>query len=87
MRLYGGELLATCPTPRLENHPLLAVCDFIQHIHSYPPYLEAFFSICNMRWFHALVIRDPLNIACMGDIRMCKYFWLNSPKGRHHLET
>jgi hypothetical protein len=26
---YGEELLAACPTPKLEDHPLLAVHNFI----------------------------------------------------------
>jgi len=41
---YGEELLATRPTPKLEDHSLSAVCEwlFIQYICSYPPY---------WRWF------------------------------------
>ena len=37
-RFYGKELLAPCPTPKMEDHPLSAVYDlFIQYIHSDPP--------------------------------------------------
>jgi hypothetical protein len=34
---------------------------FIQYISSYPPYLEAVFSIHNLRTSHAVVIGDPDN--------------------------
>jgi hypothetical protein len=34
----------------------------MQYIHSYPPYLEAFSSIRNLRMHHAVVTRDPLNM-------------------------
>jgi hypothetical protein len=57
---YGEELLAPRPAPKLEDHPL--VCfpqQLIQYIRSYPPYLEAVSSICNLRTCHAMVTRDP----------------------------
>jgi hypothetical protein len=46
----------------------------IQYIHSYPPYLEAVFSISNLRTRHAVVTRDPLNMArwsCGGETVGC----------------
>jgi hypothetical protein len=46
----GGEPFVGCP--RL----------LIQYICSYPPYLEAFSSIHNLRTRHAVVTRDPPNI-------------------------
>ena len=35
-------MLAPRPTPKLEDHPLSAVRDFIQFIRSYPPYRRPF---------------------------------------------
>jgi len=32
IRFYGEELLASCPTPKLEGHPLLAVREFLFNI-------------------------------------------------------
>jgi hypothetical protein len=52
------------PNPQAEG-PLLVGCPrlLIQYIRSYPPYLEAVFSIRNLRTRHALVTRDPPNMA------------------------
>jgi hypothetical protein len=47
----GGPPLVGCP-------PLL-----IQYIRSYPPYLEDFSSIRNLRTRHAMVTKDPTNMA------------------------
>jgi hypothetical protein len=33
-----------------------------QYIHSYPPYLKAFSSICNLGTCHAVVTGNPLNM-------------------------
>jgi hypothetical protein len=52
---YGEELLALPPhvgCPRL----------LIQYIRSYLPYLEAFYSIRNLRTRHAVMTRDPPNV-------------------------
>jgi hypothetical protein len=42
---YGEELLAPCPTPKLENHPLSAVCDclfnvFAATLHNWRPFFH-----------------------------------------------
>jgi hypothetical protein len=53
------------PPPNLQaGGPPLVGCPrlLIQYIHSYPPYLEAFSSIRNLRTCHAVVTRDPLNM-------------------------
>jgi hypothetical protein len=34
----------------------------LQYIRSYPPYLEAISSICNLRAHHAMVTGNPLNM-------------------------
>jgi len=60
--LHWG-LVSPMPTSKLENNPLPAVPQLlIQYIHSYPPYLEAFSSIHNLRMCHAVVTRDPPNM-------------------------
>jgi len=51
--VYGEELLAPHPTPKLEDHSLSAICAVIQYIHSYPLYLEA---IPNLQTGHAIMI-------------------------------
>ena len=39
IRFYGEEVLATCPTPKLEDHPLSAVRDYLFIIFAAtPPY-------------------------------------------------
>jgi hypothetical protein len=64
-----GGLLAPRPTPKLEGHRLSAVCDLlIQYIHSHPPYLEAGSSIHKLRMHHAVVTRDPLNMAIKQNV-------------------
>jgi hypothetical protein len=42
------------------------VQQLIQNICSYPPYLEAFSYICNLKTFHAVVTRDLLNMQQYG---------------------
>jgi hypothetical protein len=42
---YGEGLLTPCPTPKLEGHPLLSVCDclfniFAANLHSWRPFLH-----------------------------------------------
>jgi hypothetical protein len=50
---YGEELLAPISTPKLEGPPLVCCPQLlVQYIHSYPPYLEAVSSICNLRRTH-----------------------------------
>jgi hypothetical protein len=53
---YGEGLLAPRPTPKLENHPLLAVCDFLFNVfaatlHIWRPFLHP----------------QPKDVPCHGD--------------------
>jgi hypothetical protein len=50
----------SCPMPHPKAGPPLVGCPclLIQYIRSYPPYLDVI-SICNLRTYHAMVIRDP----------------------------
>jgi hypothetical protein len=59
---YNEELLAPCPTPKLEDQPAGCLQLLIQYIRSYPPYLEAVSSIHNLRTHCAMVTRDPPNM-------------------------
>ena len=52
---YGKKLLATRPTPKLEDHHLSAVCDCLFNIHSYPPYWRLFLYL------------QPKDMPCRGD--------------------
>jgi len=43
IRFYGKELLAPCPTPKVEDHHLSAIRDCLfKNISSYPPYWRPF---------------------------------------------
>jgi hypothetical protein len=58
---YGGGLLAPPSNPQAGGpHPVGCSRLLIQYICSYPPYLEAVFSICNLRMRHAVVTEDQL---------------------------
>jgi hypothetical protein len=54
-------VVSPSPNPQAGGPPLVG-CPrlLIQYICSFPPYLEAFSSICNLRTRHAVVTRDPL---------------------------
>jgi hypothetical protein len=69
--LYGEELLAPRPTPKLEDHPLSAVLDWF-NIFAAAIKLEAFSSIRNLRTRHAVVTRDPPNMEYYN-IKILKY--------------
>jgi hypothetical protein len=56
---YCEEFLAPRPTPQAGGPPLVGC----QYIHSYPPKLEGVSSIRNLRTCHAVVTRDPPNMA------------------------
>jgi hypothetical protein len=51
------QLLTLSPTPPKAGEPSLFSFSrvFIQCIHSYPPYLEAVPSICNLKTHHVMV--------------------------------
>ena len=52
---YGEGLLALHPTPKLEDHPLSAVCDCLFNIFTATLYTGGCASICNLRMRHAVV--------------------------------
>jgi hypothetical protein len=51
------------PPPKLKDHPLSAIRDWlIQYICSYPPYVEGFSFIHKLKNCNAVMIIDPLKI-------------------------
>jgi len=52
---YAEELLVPCPTPKLDYHPLLAVCDCLFHIFMATLHIIGCSSIFNLRMCHAIV--------------------------------
>jgi len=54
IRFYDEELLAPCPTPKLENHPLSAVHDCLFTIFVATHHIGDRSSICNLRKSHAM---------------------------------
>ena len=53
--LYVEELLAPCPTPKMENHPLSAVRDCLFSIFTATLHIVGRSSIRNLRTRHAVV--------------------------------
>jgi hypothetical protein len=58
---YGEDLLAPCPTPKLENHPLMTVCDclfkmFVANLH-----IGSHSSISSLMMCHAMVTGTHLS--------------------------
>ena len=54
IRFYGEELLATCPTPKLEDHLLSAVRDCLFNIFASTLHIGGRFSIRSLRKRHAV---------------------------------
>ena len=58
---YGEELLAPRPTPKLEDHPLLAVRDCSFNIFAVTLHIESRTSIRNLRTRHAVATGTHLS--------------------------
>jgi hypothetical protein len=52
-RFYGEELLAPCPTPKLEDHTLSTVCGSLFNIFTATLHIGGHSSICNLRMHQA----------------------------------
>ena len=61
---YGEYLLAPRPTPKLENHRLSAVCDFLFNIFRAAPHIGSCSSVHNVRTCHRLRMFE--NMVLMG---------------------
>jgi len=55
IRFYGEELLAPCPTPKLEDQPLSAVRDCLFNIFVATLHIGGRSRIRNMRTRHAML--------------------------------
>ena len=60
-RFYSGELLALCPTPKLGDHSLSAVCDCLFNILATTLHIGGRSSIRNLRTHHAVVTVTQLS--------------------------
>ena len=58
---YVEELLAPCPYPKLEDHPLLAVRDRLFNIFAATLYIGGRSFICNLRMCHTVVTGTHLS--------------------------
>jgi hypothetical protein len=56
---YGEELSTSCPTPKLEDYPLLAVCECLFIIFTATLYIGGCSFVHKLRTRHAVVM-DPL---------------------------
>jgi hypothetical protein len=56
---YNEELFASCKTSKLGDH--LSVTTTL-YICSYLPYLEDMSTICDLRKYHDVVTRNPVNM-------------------------
>jgi hypothetical protein len=61
----GEELLAPRPTPKLEDHPLSAVCDCWFNIFATAFLTEGRYSVHNQRTWRAVVTRT--HVSCISD--------------------
>ena len=61
IRFYGEELLAPRPTPKLEDHPLSAVCDCLFSTFVATVHVEERYSIRNLRTRYAVVTGTHLS--------------------------
>jgi len=56
---YSEELLAPCSIPKLEDHPLLAVCNCLFNMFAATLHIGDHSSIHNLRMWH-IMVSDPL---------------------------
>jgi len=61
-RFYGEELLAPRPTPKLEDHPLSAVRDYLFNIFAATLHTGGHSSIHNLRTRHGVVTGTRLSL-------------------------
>jgi hypothetical protein len=68
IRFYGEKLLASRPTPKLENHPLSAVRDCLLNIFAVTLHIEGRYSIRNLRTRHAVVTGTYLSLTLRSTV-------------------
>ena len=64
---YSEELLAPRPTPKLEDHPLSAVHDYLFNIFAATLHIGGRSSIRNLRTHHAMLTGTHLPRFCVGE--------------------
>jgi len=75
---YGEELLAPRPTPKLEDHPLSAICDYLFNIFAATLYIVGPSSIRKLRTRHAVVTGTHLShmdIYSNSTIKSTQAYW------------
>jgi hypothetical protein len=73
------------PNPQAGGPPFAGCLRLhIQYIRSYPPYLEAVPSIRNLRMRHAVVTRDPPNMAAVGNVLLKLSPWIGEWLFKQH---
>ena len=82
-RFYGG-LLARNPTPKLENHALSAVRDWLLNIFAYTLHIGGRSSIRKLRTRHAVVYLSS-SLAYMGERRGVYRVLVGKPEGKELL--
>ena len=73
IRFNREELLAPCPPPRLEDHPLSAVRDCLFNIFTATLHIGGHSSIHNLRMHHAVVAGTHLSRGKYLFIYLCIY--------------
>jgi len=66
MRFYGEELLAPCPIPKLEEHPLSAVRDSLFNIFATTLHIGGRSSSRNLRTRHSVVTGPTIAIVVVS---------------------
>jgi len=96
MGFHGEALLAPCPTPKLEDHPLSAVRDCLFNLFAATLHIGGRFSIRNRRTRHAVVTGTHLSHGVLWDLNTLEFgrklqtsgetYWLNI-QDRRFLKT
>jgi hypothetical protein len=82
--LYGEEMLAGLPTPKLEDHIFSAVCDYLFNIFAYTLHIGGSSSIRKLRIRHAVVyLSSPLTY--LRERRVAYRVLVEKPEGKKPL--
>jgi hypothetical protein len=73
-KMSYSELLAPRPTPKLEDHPFLAVCNCLFNIFAATLHIRGRSSIHNLRTRHAVVTGTHLSCIC-NNLKHIRELW------------
>jgi hypothetical protein len=81
-------MLAPHPTPKLEDHPLPAVCDCLFNIFTATLHIGGRSSICNLRMHHAVVTGAHLSWSklCLTEKNNKTYLLASKYKGENNFK-